>query len=204
MEPAIVEIVWDRMPAVPRASSRETVKIYPSKMGRTVSAAVAAWMRPLCPSRTEENSVYTFDSPENGSGRLTVTIQGAISRDRLTDQVHVLEIERVLGQVQPARLPDLPVWQYSLSLHARNPYAQVVIGLFAIACGCMPLYGIFVLRDMDAVSNVFFFILGATLVVTGAYYWAFRGLRRARWWHRARAAVKLRGEKMPEDLQVII
>lgn len=115
-----------------------------------------------------------------------------------------MEIERVLGQVQPARLPDLPVWQYSLSLHARNPYAQVVIGLFAIACGCMPLYGIFVLRDMDAVSNVFFFILGATLVVTGAYYWAFRGLRRARWWHRARAAVKLRGEKMPEDLQVII
>lgn len=202
MEPARVAIIRDQPRPAETNPTREIFEIYPPKSGRTVPEAVADWMRPLSPSRTAETGVYTFNSYEQGSGRIFVDIRGPISRERLNDQVHVMEIERILGQVQPARLPDAPIWQYAIRIHLRNPYLQLLYGLLIIGGGCIPLYGILVVRDMNAVSSVLFVIVGAILVGAGAYLWVFRGLRRFRWWHRARAVVKRSGEKMPEDLQL--
>lgn len=120
----------------------------------------------------------------------------------MDEKVQMLEIERVLGRSEPGKIPDTAAWMYSIRLQVRNPYIQILFGLLAIFVGGMPMYSILFVQDMDTVSNISFFVLGVILILLGLVGLVGRGLYRLRWWHRARAAVKLRGEEMPEDLQV--
>ena len=200
MQPARVEISRDHQPEGGSLPLRESVEIYPTKKGQTVPDAVEEWIRPLQPSRTSQNCVYAFDSPELGRGVLTVNIQGSMYGDRLDDKVQLLEIERALGQRQPARLVDSPVWQYGIRLHVRNPYLQVLFGLVFVCGGLAPF--LIPSSEPEGLSDAPFLILGALAILLGSYYWVFRGLRRFSWWHRARGEVKRGGEKMPEDLQL--
>lgn len=131
-----------------------------------------------------------------------MTISGWLDRERMDEKVQMLEIERVLGRSEPGKISDTAGWMYSIRLQVRNPYLQILFGLLAIFVGGMPIYSILFVQDMDTVSNISFFVLGVILILLGLVGLVGRGLYRLRWWHRARAVVKLRGDKIPEDLRV--
>ena len=131
-----------------------------------------------------------------------MTISGWLDRERMDEKVQMLEIERVLGRSEPGKISDTAGWMYSIRLQVRNPYIQILFGLLAIFVGGMPMYSILFMQDMDTASTIGFFVLGAILTLFGLFGLVGRGLYRLRWWHLARAAVKLRGEKIPEDLRV--
>ena len=197
-----IEITRTHLPSGAPAPLTEVHEVHPRNSWQTVPDAVEEWIRPFHPSRTSRSCVYLFDSPELGRGRLVVHDLGIIYRSRMDEKVQMLEVERALGQRQPAKLSDTLPWMYAVRVQVRNPYMQIVFGLIATAVGCLPLHNIFFASDMGAMSNVYFFILGITLVLFGFVGLVCRGLYRMRWWHRARAEVKRRGDKMPEDLQL--
>ena len=131
-----------------------------------------------------------------------MTISGWLDRERMDEKVQMLEIERVLGRSEPGKISDTAGWMYSIRLQVRNPYLQILFGFLAMFVGGMQIYSILFVQDMDTASNIVFFVLGAILILLGLVGLVGRGLYRLRWWHRARAAVELRGDKMPEDLRV--
>lgn len=199
MRSTLVEITRDAGDANAPDPEVESLEVSSHARGQTAPDAVEEWIRPLNPSLTDVSCVYTFDSSEYGSGVLRVRMEGAIYRERMDDKVRMIAVEREIGR-QPARLSDSPIWQYGFRLHVRNPYFQVLVGLLAVSFGLALLLG----RNPNGggTHDAPFLTIGAVAIALGAYYWVFRGLRRFRWWHRARAVVRRTGEKMPEDLRV--
>lgn len=200
MPSALVETtrdVGDSNAPEPEATS---VEISPSKRGQTVPDAVEEWIRPLNPSLTGKSCVYSFDSSEYGKGMLRVRMKGSMYRERMDEKVQIMAIEREIGW-QPAKLSDSPVWQYGIRLQVRNPYLQVLVGGGAISVGL----AVFLLPHPSGggLQDAPFLAIGAIAILLGSYYWVLRGLRRFRWWHRARAVVRRNGERMPEELRVI-
>ena len=196
-----VTLSRDEQPAEGSLPTTQTFTIVPLKFGQTVPSAVEELIRPLCPTRTSQSCVYRFASPKLGGGLITVAIKGWLSRERMDEMVHLMELERELGTPQSARLADAPTWQIGYRLHINNPYGQMVAGLLFIALGCMPIYNALFVRDMGPLETTLFFVLGLAMVGLGFTVWFLRGVRRRGWWHRARAVVKARGEKMPESLR---
>ena len=199
--PVRVEIIRDRQPAGGGLAGRELLDIFPAKLGHTGTDAVIDWLRPFRPNLTSRSGVYGFDAPELGAGILTVTQIRPLTRARLDDRVRVLEIERALGAPEPARLPDFPLAQSGWRLHVNNPYLQLLIGAFAIGSGGLIIAQVVVDRTDGIAGAVLLCLLGAALIAAGTLIWFQRGLRRVRWWHRARAAGKRGNRTLPEDLR---
>lgn len=200
MQPAYVEVTREKPgpgQGVPRV---QRIEVFPVKRGQTMVEAIEDLIRPLCPSRTDQSCSYVFDSQTEGSGQITVNLLGSISREMLDEKVQLMEIERVLQRRQPGKLSDGPLWQSAIRLHVRNPYFQVLFGLIAMFAGTIPFF--MPSPNVSFIQDLPILILGAYLFILGFSYWVVRGLRRFRWWHRARAVVRDPGEAMPEDLKV--
>ncbi|UTX52210.1 tetraspanin family protein [Leucobacter aridicollis] len=178
-------------------------EVKPEKRGHTVPDAIMKMIRPMHPSRTKKSCVYTYDSPDHGTGKIVVTISGWLDRERMDEKIQMLEIERVLGRSEPGKVSDTAGRMYSIRLQVRNPYIQVLFGSLAVFVGGMPLYSILFVQSMDMASTIGFFALGAILILLGFFGLVCRGAYRLRWWHRARAEVKRRGDTMPFDLKVL-
>ena len=130
-------------------------------------------------------------------------MQGALYRERMDEKVMMLEVERAMGWVEPAQTADLPAWQYSVTLQVRNPYLQMLYGLFFMVPGLLIACSVLFIRDMGAFSSSAFFVLALILIGGGFFVLFWKGMRRTRWWHAARREVRRRGAKMPFDLRLV-
>ncbi|MEB4613082.1 hypothetical protein [Leucobacter sp. M11] len=200
---ATIEVIRTHSAAGKPAPSRVSHAVTAATRGQTMPDAVRSVIRPLRPSRSETPGVYPFDSPEHGRGRIVVTLQGALARERMDEQVLMLEIERALGSREPARTADIPAWQYPITLHVRNPYLQIGYGVIFMVPGLLIAGSVLFVRDTGALQGSLFFVLALLLIAGGFFQLLWPGTRRIAWWHAARREVRRRGVKMPADLALI-
>ncbi|QIK63858.1 hypothetical protein G7068_12135 [Leucobacter viscericola] len=201
---AVVEVIRTHVPSGDPVSETTVFEVAQDKWWSTEPDAVVRRIRSMRPSRTVNSCVYSFESPEHGSGWIRVSIDGSVAgviyREQMDEKVQMLEIERVLGRKEPGAIADMPVWMYSTRLNARNPYIQFGLGIIPAYVGWRAIAEVLGGTYSDAFNKIGFFVLGLLLIGAGVALWQL-GVRRFRWWHRARAVVKRRGDKMPSYLR---
>lgn len=180
----------------------EVHEITPEKRGQTMPDAVAAWIRPMNPTRTQESGVYSYNSPECGKGTIAVTMLGELYRERMDEKIQMLEIERMLGSAEPDKVSDTMAWMYAIRLQVRNPYSLILLGLMMTSIGAFQALSVSLNSSYDLFNRIGLSILGTTIAFVGIIVFLKPGARRIRWWHQARALVKRRKDKMPTDLQL--
>lgn len=200
MAKATIEIQFTRAPSGVSENGKRVLQVRPRTALETLPEAVERQIRSFRPRRTDVTGRYSFDSPTHGTGTISVSMPSNLSGERFDEKVQVLEIERLLGP-QPGRFADNPTWMNPIRAQVNNPYLVFAIGLLALIFGTFPFINILFVRDMDASGSVFFALLGAILLGLGVFFMG-RAMKRMCWWHRARAEVKRRGDKMPEDLRL--
>ena len=201
MPSATVEVARTHDPTGAEAPSIETIELESEKVGQTMPDVVEKWIRPYHPTRTGQNCVYRFDSPEHGTGTITVTMWGASYRERMDEKVQLLEIERAIGQRQPCQVPDTMRAMEGIQLQVKNPYLLLALGGGLTYACVLSFYTLWDPHELLlSIGSRLLSIVGVAVSIWFALYPAFK---RRKWWHRARAEVKRRGEKMPLDLSLL-
>ena len=157
-------------------------------------------IREYSPTLTDSPGVYAYDDLANGAGWLRVEGAGALTLSRLEDLVRLLEVERALGETDP--VPGVEVGIAApLAFHNRSPVVQVLTGAGFVALGGY-IATWFGTGRLDSAPKLLFSAALAILLVGGGIGVIVMGLRRLRWWVRARRWARSDGGHMPDDLRI--
>ena len=166
---------------------------------KTRAQVVFEYLQPLRLERTSQHGVYRYVDPGRGSGWLRAEGLNVFMRDDLDRMIEVLVVSQRIGARDPHAQPEF--FGQETVIRSSNPNIQIGIGVVFAVAGVGVGLPAFVAPDVPIAAAITLLCLGVGILGSGVAIVVI-GARRLSWWRRARADVRARGERMPQNLQI--